>query len=77
MDMKDVMNYIREELREQPDLQFSEIYIRTVIYFRTIEHRVASADVGNALIEMSNRNEIRVKDAKWRLAPGVERRKSA
>jgi hypothetical protein len=77
MDTKDVMNYVREELREQPDLRFSEIYFRTVIYFRTIGHRVSSADVGDALVEMSDRNEIRIKDGKWSLVSSVERRKSA
>jgi hypothetical protein len=30
MDMKDVMNHIREDLREQPDSHFSEIHFRTV-----------------------------------------------
>jgi hypothetical protein len=71
MDMTDVMNHVREELREQPEINFSEIY------FRTVEHGVSSAEVRGALVEMLNRNEIRIKDGKWRLASSVERRKSA
>jgi hypothetical protein len=71
MDMTDIMNHVREELREQPDINFSEIY------FRTVEHGVSSADVRDALVEMLSRNEIRIEDGKWRLASSVERRKSA
>jgi hypothetical protein len=71
MDIKDVVSHIREELREQPDINFSEIY------FRTVEHGVSSADVRAALVEMLNQDEIRIKDGKWRLATRVERRKSA
>jgi hypothetical protein len=70
MDMKDVMNHIRAELREQPDSHFSEIY------FRTIEHGASSANVREALTEILKRDEVRVKDGKWRLVAPVERRKS-
>ena len=71
MDMTNVMNHVREELREQPDINFSEIY------FRSVERGVSSAEVRGALVEMLNRNEIRIKDGKWRLASSGERRKSA
>jgi hypothetical protein len=33
--------------------------------------------VRGALVEMLNRNEIRIKDGKWKFASSVERRKSA
>jgi hypothetical protein len=71
MDMKDVMNYIREDLREEPDSHFPEIY------FRTIERGASSACVREALTEMLKRDEVRIKDGKWRLIASVERRKSA
>jgi hypothetical protein len=71
MDLKDVMNHVREDLREQPDSHFSEIYLRTV------EHGAKSADVFEALTEMLKRDEVRIKDCKWRLIAPVERRKSA
>jgi hypothetical protein len=71
MDMKDVLNHVREELRERPDRYFSEIY------FRTVEHGANSANVFEALTEMLKRDEVRIKDCKWRLIAPVERRKSA
>jgi hypothetical protein len=71
MDMKDVMNHVREELREQPDSYFAEIC------FRTVEHGANCGDVFEALTEMLRKNEVRIKDGKWRLIAPVERRKSA
>ena len=71
MDLKDVMSHVREDLREQPDSLVSEIY------FRAVEHGANSADVFEALTEMLKRDEVRIKDCKWRLIAPVERRKSA
>jgi hypothetical protein len=71
MDMKDVMNHIRKELREQPGSRFSEIYLRTV------EHGASGANVREALTEMLKRDEIRINEGQWRLIAPVERRKSA
>jgi hypothetical protein len=71
MDMKDVMNHVREELRAQPGSRFSEIYLRTV------EHGASGANVREALYEMLKGDELRIKDGKWRLVAPVERRKSA
>jgi len=71
MDMKDVMNQVREELRKQPDSHFSEVYIRTV------EHGARGTDVRVALYEMLKRDEVRVKEGKFRMIAPVERRKSA
>ena len=71
MDMKDVMNYVREDLREQPDTQFAEIY------FRTVKHGASGAEVRQAITEILKRGEVRVKDGKWRLIAPVERRRSA
>jgi hypothetical protein len=71
MDMKDVMNNVREELREQPDSHFSEIY------FRTVERGASGANVREALTEMLKRDEVRIKDGKWRLIAPVERRRAS
>jgi hypothetical protein len=71
MDMKDVMNQVREELRKQPDSHFSEVYLRTV------ERGASGTDVRVALYEMLKRDEVRVKEGKFRMIAPVERRKSA
>jgi plasmid stability protein len=71
MDMKDVMNHARTELREQPDSHFAEIYLRTV------KHGASSAEVREALTEILKRDEVRIKDGKWRLVAPFERRRSA
>jgi hypothetical protein len=71
MDMKDVLNHVREELRERPDSHFAEIY------FRTVQHGVSGNEVREALVEILKRDEVRIKDGKWRLIAPVERRRSA
>jgi hypothetical protein len=71
MDMKEIMERVRADLRDRPDSHFSEVY------FRTIKHGASSALVGEALTEMMKRDEVRIKDGKWRLIAPVERRKSA
>ena len=71
MDMKDVRNSVREELREQPDSHFSGIY------FRSVKRGASGANVREALTEMLKRDEVRIKDGKWRLIAPVERRRSA
>jgi hypothetical protein len=71
MDMKDVMNHIREELRKQPDSHFSEIY------FKAVQYGASSSNAHEALTEMLKRDEVRIKEGKWRLIAPIERRKSA
>jgi hypothetical protein len=71
MDMKDVLNHVRQELREQPDSHFSEIYIRT------LKHGASGTEVRKALGEILERDEVRIDDGKWRLIAPVEQRRSA
>ncbi len=71
MDMKDVLNHVREGLRERPDSHFAEIY------FRTVKQGASGTEVHDALVEILKRDEVRIKDGKWRLIATVERRKSA
>jgi hypothetical protein len=71
MDMKDVINQVREDISKQPDSHFSEVYLRTV------ERGVTATDVRAALYEMLKRDEVRIKDGKFRMIAPVERRKSA
>ena len=71
MDKKDVLNLVREELRERPDSHFAETY------FRTIRHEASGTEVSEALTEILKRDEVRLKDRKWRLIAPVGRRRSA
>jgi hypothetical protein len=71
MEMKDVLNHVRQDLREQPDSHFSEIYLRT------LKHGASGTEVREALAEILERDEVRINDGKWRLIAPVERRKSA
>ncbi len=71
MDMRDVLNHVREGLREHPDSHFPEIY------FRTIKRGASGNEVREALTEILKRDEVRIKDGKWRMIAPVERRKSA
>jgi hypothetical protein len=71
MDMKDVLNHVRQELRARPDSHFSEIYIRT------LKQGASSTEVREALAEILKRDEVRIDDGKWRLIAPVERRRSA
>jgi hypothetical protein len=71
MDMKEVMEHVRGELRERPDSHFSEVY------FRILGRGASSASVHTALYEMLKRDEVKVKEGKWRLAAPVERRRAS
>jgi hypothetical protein len=71
MEMRDVLNHVREGLRERPDSHFSEIY------FRTVKRGASGTEVSEALTEILKRDEVRIKDGKWRLIAPVERRRSA
>jgi hypothetical protein len=71
MDMKEIVEKVRADLRERPNSRFSEVY------FRTFEHGASSVEVREALTEMVKRDEVRIEDGKWRLTAPVERRKSA
>jgi hypothetical protein len=71
MDMKEVMEHVRGELRKRPDSHFSEVYLRI------LECGASSTNVHNALYEMLKRDEVKVKLGKWRLAAPVERRRAS
>ena len=71
MDIKELMENIRADLRDRPNSHFSEIYVRSV------ERGASGAMVRRALSGMLERDEIRVEDGKWRMSAPVERRKSA
>jgi hypothetical protein len=65
MDMKRVMEWVRADLRERPDSHFSDVY------FRILERGASSTNVHTALYEMLKRDEVRIKDGKWRLMAAV------
>ena len=69
MDMKEVMEHVRGELREQPDSHFSEVY------FRVVERGASSTNVHNALFEMLKRDEVKIKGGK-QVATGCSRGKT-
>ena len=71
MDMKKVMEHVRGDLRERPNSHFSEVY------FRALERGARSTDVHTALYEMLKRDEVKIKDGKWRLVAPVERRRAS
>ncbi len=71
MDMKHVMEWVRADLRERPYSHFSDVY------FRIRERGASSTNVHTALYEMLKRDEVRIKDGKWRLMAAVERRKAS
>jgi hypothetical protein len=71
MDMKRVMECVRADLRERPDSHFSDVY------FRILKRGASSTNVHTALYEMLKRDEVRIKDGKWRLMAAVERRKAS
>jgi hypothetical protein len=71
MDMKEVLEYVRGDLRARPDSHSSEIY------FRLTQRKVSSSDVHTALYEMLKRDEVKTKAGKWRLAAPVERRRAS
>jgi hypothetical protein len=69
MDMKEVLEHVRGDLRARPDSHFSEIYLRLT------DRKVRSSDVQTALYEMLKRDEVKIKGGKWRLAATVEHRR--
>ena len=66
MDMKEVMEHVRGELRERPDSHFSEVY------FRILGRGASSASVHTALYEMLKRDEVKVQ--RGQVATGRSRR---
>jgi hypothetical protein len=66
MDMKEVLEQVRGDLRKRPDSHFSEVY------FRIRERGASSTDIHAALYEMLKRDEVVTTSGKWRLA--VDRR---
>jgi len=70
MDMKEVLEHVRGDLRAQPDSHFSEVY------FRVLKRGASSTNVHTALYEMLKRDEVKIKEGKLRLAAPVERRRA-
>jgi hypothetical protein len=71
MDMKDVLEHVRRDLRKRPDSHFSEVY------FRIRERGASSTDVHAALYEMLKRDEVATTSGKWRLVAPIERQKAS
>jgi hypothetical protein len=71
MDMKEVMEQVRKDLRARADSQFSEVY------FRLTENKVTSTEIHNALYELLRRNEVVTTGGKWRLTAPEERRRAS
>jgi hypothetical protein len=70
MDLKEVMEQVRKELRTRAE-SFSEIYLRVT------ENGVTSIELHNALYELLGRNEVVTTGGKWRLAAPKERRRAS
>jgi hypothetical protein len=71
MDMKDVLEHVRRDLRKRPDSHFSEVY------FRIRERGASSTDVHAALYEMLKRDEVATTSGKWRLVTPIELQKAS
>ena len=69
MDMKEVMERVRADIRERPNSHSSEIY------FRVIGSKVTNTEVHNALYELLKRDEVATTNGKWRLLK--ERKKAS
>jgi hypothetical protein len=69
MDMKEVLEHVRGDLRKRPDGHFSEVY------FRIRERGASSTDIHAVLYELLKRDEIAIMNGKWRLLK--ERRKAS
>ena len=61
MDMKEIIEIVRADLRARPNSHFSEVY------FRSLENRLTSTEVHNALYELLKRDEVATTYGKWRL----------
>jgi hypothetical protein len=61
MDMKELMEKVRADLRERPKSHFSEVY------FRVTADKATSTEVHNALYELLRRDEVAITNGKWRL----------
>jgi hypothetical protein len=72
MDMKEIIENVRADLRARPDSQFSDLYFRIVE-----QHGASPAEVHTALYEMLKWDEVKIKDGKWRLVAPVERRRAS
>jgi hypothetical protein len=71
MDVKQVLELVRGDLRERPDSRFSEVYLRI------LDRGTSGADVRTALYEMLKRDEVKFKAGKWRLVALVQRRRAS
>ena len=71
MDMKQVLEHVRGDLRERPDSHFSEVYLRI------LNRGTSGADVRTALYEILERDEVKFKTGKWRLVALVQRRRAS
>ena len=70
MDMMEVIEYVRGDLRARPDSHFSEVY------FRILKRGASSTEVHTALYEMLKRDEVKIKGASggWLLSCNDEGR---
>jgi hypothetical protein len=71
MDMKEVMQHVRTDLRARPDSHFSEVYLRI------LKRGASSTNVHTALYEMLKRDEVKIKEGRWRLVAPIERRRAS
>jgi hypothetical protein len=71
MDMKEVLEHVRGDLRKRPDSHLSEVF------FRIRERGASSIDIRSALYEMLKRDEVITSSGKWRLVAPREPRKAS
>jgi len=71
MDMKQVLEHVRGDLRERPDSHFSEVYLRI------LKGGTSGADVRTALYEMLKRDEVKIKEGEWRLVALLQQRRAS
>jgi len=71
MDMKQVLEHVRGDLRERPDSHFSEVYLRI------LKRGTSGADVRTAFYEMLKRDEVKIKEGEWRLVALVQQRRAS
>jgi hypothetical protein len=70
-DRKQILEHVRGDLRERSDSHCSEVYLRIV------KRDTSGADVRAALYEMLKRDEVKIKEGKWRLVALVQQRRAS
>jgi hypothetical protein len=59
MNMKEIMEKVKTDLRGRPDSHFSDVYARLT------ENKVTSTEVHNAFYELLKRGEVTSTNGKW------------